>query len=273
MPCSATSRSASSSAATTSDPVTEQPTTKPGRRWSALRRFYETADDGDAGEFPRYELQLAQLRGLAGRLPPSPRFLDLGCASGTWSARVAATLGASSVVGVDLSTKALRAASQNGIQAVFASVDGGVLPFRTDSLDVVMLDEVIEHVVDTDGIVDEIHRVLHPDGVLVLSTPNLAAWFNRLGLLAGLQPAFTEVAYSGVYGRPGDEVVGHLRLFTWRALREFLAAHDFGIVSVHGAPFHGLPRLAHGLDRLATRSPSIAADLLVVARPEGPRSP
>lgn len=251
----------------------EEPSTKPARRWSALRKFYETAADGDAGTFPRYELQLEQLRSLAGELPPAPRFLDLGCASGAWSARVAATLGASSVVGVDLSTKALRAASQRGIQAVFASVDGGVLPFRSGSLDVVMLDEVIEHVVDTDGIIEEIHRVLHPDGVLVLSTPNLAAWFNRIGLLAGLQPAFTEVAYSGVYGRPGEEVVGHLRVFTWRALREFLAAHGFSIVSVRGAPFHGLPRLAHSLDRFATRSPSVAADLLVVARPEGLRSP
>ena len=253
--------------------MTEETSTKPARKWSALRKFYETAADGDAGEFPRYELQLAQLRGLAGQLPPAPRFLDLGCASGAWSARVASTLGASSVVGVDLSTKALRAATDRGIQSVFASVDGGVLPFRTGSLDIVMLDEVIEHVVDTDGIVDEIHRVLHPDGVLILSTPNLAAWFNRIGLLAGLQPAFTEVAYSGVYGRPGDEVVGHLRLFTWRALREFLSAHDFEIVSIKGAPFHGLPRLAHGLDRLATRSPSVAADLLVVARPGGLRSP
>ena len=151
---------------------------------------------------------------------------------------------------------------------MFASVDGGVLPFRTGSLDVVMLDEVIEHVVDTDGIVDEIHRVLHPDGMLVLSTPNLAAWFNRLGLLAGLQPAFTEVAYSGVYGRPGDEVVGHLRLFTWRALREFLAAHGFDDrLGRRGPRSTACPSVAHGLDRFATRSPSVAADLLVVARP------
>ena len=92
----------------------------------------------------------------------------------------------------------------------------------------------------------------------MLSTPNLAAWFNRLGLLAGIQPAFTEVAYSGVYGRPGDEVVGHLRLFTWRALREFLAAHDFDDRRRSGAPFHGLPARAparSARDAFAVASP------------------
>ncbi len=247
--------------------MAESTSTKPGRKWSALRKFYETAPDGDAGEFPRYELQLAQLRGLAGQLPPSPRFLDLGCASGAWSTRVATTLGARQVVGVDLSTKGLVAAAGRGMHPVYASVDGAVLPFADGSLDVVMCDEVIEHIVDTDGLLDEIHRVLHADGMLVLSTPNLAAWFNRLALLAGLQPAFSEVGYSGIYGRPGSEVVGHLRLFTWRALREFLSAHGFTVVSVEGAPYHDLPSVARPLDRLAARLPGVAADLMVVAKP------
>jgi SAM-dependent methyltransferase len=241
--------------------------TRRGRRWTALRRFYETAEDGDAGEFPRYSRQLAQLRRLRGEFASAPRMLDLGCASGAWSTRVADELGAAQAVGVDLSTKGLLAAAEKGMDPVYASVDGAVLPFRDSSLDVVMCDEVIEHVVDTDGLLDEIHRILRPTGRLVLSTPNLAAWFNRLALLGGVQPAFTEVGYSGVYGRPGSEVVGHLRLFTWRALREFLAAHDFTIVDVAGAPYHDLPRVARPLDRFATRSPSFAADLMVVARP------
>jgi SAM-dependent methyltransferase len=253
--------------------VSEQSSARPARKWSALRKFYETAADGDAGEFPRYEFQLAQLRSLADQLPPSPRFLDLGCASGAWSTRVAATLGASQVVGVDLSTKGLVAATGRGIHPVYASVDGAVLPFANGSLDVVMCDEVIEHIVDTDGLLDEIHRVVQADGVLILSTPNLAAWFNRLALVAGIQPAFSEVGFSGIYGRPGSEVVGHLRLFTWRALREFLAAHGFTVISIQGAPYHDLPRFAKPFDRLVAKLPGVAAGLMVVARPGGLRSP
>ena len=66
----------------------------------------------------------------------------MSCASGAWSTRVAATLGASQVVGVDLSTKGLVAAAERGMHPVYASVDGAVLPFANGSLDVVMCDAV-----------------------------------------------------------------------------------------------------------------------------------
>lgn len=48
----------------------------------------------------------------------------------------------------------------------------------------------------------------------MLSTPNLAAWYNRALLLAGVQPVFSEVSLRAIHGRPGTEVVGHLRLYT-----------------------------------------------------------
>ena len=80
------------------------------------------------------------------------------------------------------------------------------------------MSELIEHLVDTDSALDEALRVLKPGGSLLLSTPNLAAWYNR-GLLAlGVQPIFSEVSLRGVYGRPGSVVAGHLHMFTRGAL-------------------------------------------------------
>ena len=90
-----------------------------------------------------------------------------------------------------------------------------------------IMSELIEHLVDTDAAVEEARRVLRPGGILLLSTPNLAAWFNRGLLGLGIQPVFSEVSLRGIYGRPGHEVVGHLRLFTRRALVEFLTARGF----------------------------------------------
>lgn len=234
---------------------------------SARRVFYDTAPGGDLGEFPRFGIQLRQLDELRSLLASTPRLLDIGCATGTWSTRVGEALGARAVVGVDLSAPALAEAAGRGMGAVLGSADGALLPFRDDVFDVVTLNEVIEHVVDTDGLLDEIRRVLTPGGALVMSTPNLAAWFNRLALIGGVQPAFTEVGFSGIYGRPGSEVVGHLRVFTWRALREFLAAHGYTVVGATGAPYHDLPRPLRPLDRFVARWPTLAADLLVVARP------
>ena len=80
------------------------------------------------------------------------------------------------------------------------------------------MSELIEHLVDTDSALDEAWRVLKPGGWLLLSTPNLAAWYNR-GLLAlGVQPVFSEVSLRGVFGRPGTVVAGHLHMFTRRHL-------------------------------------------------------
>jgi hypothetical protein len=112
----------------------------------------------------------------------------------------------------------------------------------------------------------QVRRVLRPGGVLLLSTPNLAAWFNRGLVGLGIQPVFSEVSLRGVYGRPGHEVVGHLRLFTRRALVEFLTARGFCCERVLGAPYHDVPTMLRPLDRSLSRWPSMASILLVQAR-------
>ena len=116
---------------------------------------------------------------------------------------------------------------------VRAGVAAPGLPVADGAADVVIMSELIEHLVDPDGAVAEARRVLRPGGSLLLSTPNLAAWYNRGLLAAGIQPVFSEVSLRGVFGRPGRVVAGHLRLFTRRALtgvpgRERLPLRDGG---------------------------------------------
>jgi 2-polyprenyl-3-methyl-5-hydroxy-6-metoxy-1,4-benzoquinol methylase len=130
----------------------------------------------------------------------------------------------------------------------------------------VIMSELIEHLVDTDAAAEEARRVLRPGGTLLLSTPNLAAWYNRGLIGLGIQPVFSEVSLKGIYGRPGQEVVGHLRLFTRRALEEFLTARGFTCERVCGAPYHDVPRPLRPLDRWLCHWPSAASILLVQAR-------
>jgi len=125
---------------------------------------------------------------------------------------------------------------------------------------------VIEHLVDTDSAIEEAHRVLKPGGSLLLSTPNLAAWYNRALLAIGVQPVFSEVSLRSVFGRPGSQVAGHLHMFTRRALVEFLAAYGLHTVRVRGARYHDVPAVLRPLDRLFCRWPSAASILLVQAR-------
>jgi SAM-dependent methyltransferase len=212
-----------------------------------------------------------QARMLAGVLRDSARpavIVDLGCGDGSALAVAAGHNPAHRFAGIDWSGDALRRARALGLTVLRAGVTAPGLPLADGAADVVIMSELIEHLVDPDAAVAEARRVLRPGGSLLLSTPNLAAWYNR-GLLAlGIQPVFSEVSLRGVFGRPGRVVAGHLRLFTRRALTEFLTASGFRCVTVAGARYHDVPRPLRPLDRVFCRWPSAASILLVHARKE-----
>ncbi|MZF86562.1 class I SAM-dependent methyltransferase [Streptomyces sp. SID5643] len=233
-----------------------------------LRDFYENPAVPVASGTPRSLRQARMLaRALSGPAAASPQtILDIGCGDGTAAATAAPLLPGHRVIGVDWSQDALRRARTRIPYAVRGELTGGGLPFASGAADAVLFSEVVEHLVDPDAALDEIRRILRPGGHLMLSTPNLAAWYNRGLLLAGVQPVFSEVSLRGIHGRPGKEVVGHLRLYTARALREFVAASGFTVERLEGAPFHGVPRPLRPLDRLACARPQLASILLLHAR-------
>ncbi|MET7486316.1 class I SAM-dependent methyltransferase [Streptomyces sp. NPDC005538] len=230
-----------------------------------LRDFYENPAVPVASGPSR---ALRQARVLATALGPAaegPRtVLDIGCGDGTAAATAAPLLTGHRIVGVDWSQDALTRARTHLPYAVRGELTA--LPLRSAVADAVLFSEVVEHLVDPDTALAEIRRVLRPGGHLMLSTPNLAAWYNRALLLAGVQPVFSEVSLHAIHGRPGKEVVGHLRLYTPRALREFVTAAGFTVVGLKGAPFHGVPRPLRPLDRLACARPQLASILLLHAR-------
>lgn len=242
-------------------------TTATTQRPPELRDFYENpavpVASGDARS-------LRQARILAAALGPATArtatVLDIGCGDGTAAATAAPVLAGHRVIGVDWSQDALKRAHARLPYVVRGELSDGGLPFADGAADAVLFSEVVEHLVDPDSALDELRRILRPGGHLMLSTPNLAAWYNRGLLLAGVQPVFSEVSLRAIHGRPGKEVVGHLRLYTARALREFVAAAGFEVVRLSGAPFHGVPRPLRALDRLACAVPSAASILLLHAR-------
>ncbi|MEU5979709.1 class I SAM-dependent methyltransferase [Streptomyces sp. NPDC047315] len=232
-----------------------------------LREFYENPAVPVASGDARSLRQAGMLAAALGPAAARPAVvLDVGCGDGTAAATAAPLLAGHRVVGVDWSQDALRRARTRLTDVVRAELGTGALPFKSGAADAVLFSEVIEHLVDPDSALDELRRVLRPGGHLMLSTPNLAAWYNRALLLAGVQPVFSEVSLRAIHGRPGSEVVGHLRLYTARALREFVAASGFEVVRVAGAPFHGVPRPLRPLDRLACAAPSLSSILLLHAR-------
>ena len=231
---------------------------------AALHDFYEVPGTTVSSGPDRARRQAQMLATVLARRPGQQRIVDVGCGEGSATYLVKRLDPGNVVIGIDWSAMALTRARARGVLAVQGGIDS--LPLPDASVDVVIMSELIEHLVDTDAAAEEARRVLRPGGTLLLSTPNLAAWYNRALIGLGVQPVFSEVSLKGIYGRPGQEVVGHLRLFTRRALEEFLTARGFTCERICGAPYHDVPRPLRPLDRWLCHWPSAASILLVQAR-------
>jgi SAM-dependent methyltransferase len=236
-----------------------------------LQQLYEDPGTPLSSGVERAQLQAALLAGVVSSADRPLRGIDIGCGDGMATQLALAMCrgneaGSLRMAGFDWSMTALRQAAKRDLPVARASAEAPGLPLAAASVDIVVMSELIEHLVDTDAALTEAWRVLAPGGTLLLSTPNLAAWYNRVLLAVGVQPLFTEVSLRGIYGRPGSEVVGHLRIFTRRALAGLLDANGFVDVDITGAPYHDVPWPFRSLDRLLCRTPSLASILLASAR-------
>jgi SAM-dependent methyltransferase len=137
-----------------------------------------------------------------------------------------------------------------------------------ETFDVVFCGEIIEHLFSPDALLDEIRLVMRDDAILVLSTPNLGYYVNRLLLLAGISPLYLENSSEAKLGRrfrwlgQGNSTEGHIRLFTYRALRDLLERKGFEALKVTPTTTWDFPP-----DRLVCRvSRSLAPNNVFVLR-------
>jgi hypothetical protein len=69
----------------------------------------------------------------------------------------------------------------------------------------------------------------------------------------------------GVQGRLKSMPVGHLRLFTLRALEEFLTYHGFDVIKVRGTALEMHSKTLKAVDSILSKAPSLASIIIMVA--------
>jgi len=110
----------------------------------------------------------------AARFARGGRILDLACGVGYGARMLAQAAPNAKVFGVDLSLDTVRYARlhHNANNANFLPTNALALPFADASFDLVVAFEIIEHVAQQSEMLAEVRRVLKPDGLLIVSTPN-----------------------------------------------------------------------------------------------------
>lgn len=102
--------------------------------------------------------------------------LDIGSGAGGKTLYYA-TLGARKVYGVDVlphyRQEATALAERKGLgdRTEFVTADAARLPFPADTFDVIIANDVMEHVADPDAVLSECHRVLRSRGRLYVDFP------------------------------------------------------------------------------------------------------
>jgi len=113
--------------------------------------------------------------------------LDCGCDTGIYSVRLGKKLSAKKIYGIEINKNSAKEARKRGVNVKISDLNKK-FPFKKESFDVVVADQVIEHLWDLDNFVTEIKRVLKKNGYAIISTENLASWHNVGSLVLGLQP-------------------------------------------------------------------------------------
>jgi SAM-dependent methyltransferase len=233
--------------------------------WGYERRFFLDVEH-------RYTKMHRLLRECHGDLSGA-RILDLGLSRGLLLERFR-RYESVELAGIEIDEAEIARARERGLEPdrhFINAFEGNRmvarLPYADDSADVALAGEIIEHVIDTEGFLREIARVLRPGGAVVLSTPNILWWKHRVALLAGRYPDALDYRL-----RYGDDF-GHVRLFTPGLLAGLLRETGFVDVRVVGkrlGPISTLYRppgaLARALDRLADRLPSLSDHVVACAR-------
>jgi 2-polyprenyl-3-methyl-5-hydroxy-6-metoxy-1,4-benzoquinol methylase len=163
---------------------------------------------------PYFEIANPELPRLLKGLPRGLDVLDVACGSGVHGAELKRLYG-HRVVGVDLSAGSIEKAKTRLDEAYVADITHPEFypKFGRSTFDIIVLSDILEHVSDPLDVIARHLPFLSPGGHVLISLPNIAIWNVRFELLFGR----FEYQDTGTLDRT------HMRFFTRRSLRQFLA--------------------------------------------------
>ncbi|HEY4900969.1 MAG TPA: class I SAM-dependent methyltransferase [Terriglobales bacterium] len=164
------------------------------------------------------------------------RVLDVGAAHGYLAAALRDRR--FHVTGIEANPDLAREAAQHCDELLVADLDEP-LPDFNERFDVVLFGDVLEHLKNPMDVLVSLNRNLKPDGIVIVSLPNIANLYVRLHLLMGR----FDYQERGILDR------SHLRFFTRKTFRELLDDAGLEVMQLTATPIPLpliVPRRYHG---------------------------
>ena len=150
------------------------------------------------------------------------KVLEIGCAAGCFRQNFVDDV---EYWGVEPVKDAAEEATARGVRVLVGTYDAVCNQLPEGYFDVVVCNDVIEHMPSPEEFLASVKRKLAPDGVLVGSVPNVRFWGNLVNLLIRRDWKYEA---SGVLDRT------HLRFFTKKSLRRLFKCSGYSLKMIRG---------------------------------------
>ena len=165
-----------------------------------------------------------EMERIADLVPAGARVLDLGCGDGALLAHLQQAKGCNGY-GVEIADANVLACARRGVNVVQLNLEEGLALFGDQSFDVVLQLQTLQHLRNTEKMLQETARV---GRIGIVSFPNFAHWPNRISVAQGRMPVTRILPYQW-YDTPNIRV-GTFADFEVLARRNGLAILDsFGL--------------------------------------------
>ena len=128
---------------------------------------------------------------IADLVPVGSRVLDLGCGTGELLAHLRDKRQCTGY-GIEIDDANVLACTQKGVDVIQLNLEDGLAIFEDRSFDVVLQLDTLQHLRNTERMLQETARV---GRVGIVSFPNFAHWPNRLQIVAGRMPVTRVLPY------------------------------------------------------------------------------
>jgi len=155
---------------------------------------------------------------------PEGRGLDLGCGDGLLTRIVLQAAGPREMIGIDPDPAEAAQARQLGIYSAVHAVGGDSVPERDAGFDWVLSNSVLEHIEHIEPVLEEVGRLLRPNGKFVFTVPGPE--FHAC-LRGPLVPGTSRADYL----RRLDDRLAHRRYWGPAEWQSALAPHGLHVVS------------------------------------------
>ncbi len=136
--------------------------------------------------------------------------LDMGAGYGQDLMAAREVVPSTELWGLEVLPEYREALEKQGIKTVAFNLEREAFPFEDESIDIIMGNQIIEHVKEVFWIFHQISRTLKVGGRMIIGVPNLASLHNRILLMAGKQPTAITTASAHVRGWTKPDVLRFL---------------------------------------------------------------